>query len=1041
MNKKVCSGCRYPKKREVVRKQILCYLAGLLLLSINIQAKTNLKNKVGNINQQEQLVKISGTVVDETGETMPGVNVSVKGKAQGTITDADGKFSLNVQQNETIVISFIGMISQEIVITNQRDLNITLTSDSEILDEVVVIGYGVIKKKDLTGAISGLKAEQLDQQSNGNLGSAIQGKIAGVTVESSSGAPGSGTRIQVRGAGSLNNNNPLILIDDIAVSSMNNLNPYDIESIQVLKDASAAAIYGSRAANGVIMITTKSGKRGEMKVSLDAVYGIANVNKKLDLLTAEEWTKVSNAAYDAAGKPYLDIAQNPEVPGKGTDWQDEIFRTAPTQNYSLGLAGGSDNLKYNMSLGYYNQQGIIKKTDYDRLSLRVKTDYTKGIFKIGETVMITKENRKDMPGVGGQGGNVIGAATMMIPGFQIYDENAIGGYGGSKGSVMDAFNPVAALNLFDVTNDYYQTLINLYGEVNLYEGLKYKLNVGITTTEHKSFNYTPVYEVGGFFRNDKNSLAETSDLTQYYQVENTLSYMKNFGKHSINLLAGQTVYQNKYRIVRASAKGMPDGIRVLDAGTEQAAATGYTDTNRLLSFLGRAIYSYDNRYIVTATFRRDGSSRFSPENRWGNFPSISAAWNLGNERFFSQLNTPVTDLKLRTSYGILGNQEIGNYQYLGLITPAISYAVGESNRLWVGNIQTEYPAAGLKWESTATFDIGLDLSLWSGKMNFTFDYFEKRTSDLLLRVPIPLSVGAKEDPYTNAGKVSNKGFEISLEYNGNIRDFNYSVTGNISHIKNEVGELSTGTQKISGSAAFHNGSPVTYSEAGYPIYSFFLVKTDGLFRSQEEINAHNKDGVLIQPHAQLGDIRYIDANGDGQINGEDRQYCGSPFPDFEYGIRLQGEWRNIDLSMFFQGTQGGKIYNGVKSYTGTVRVNTNYSKDALNSYTFNPNSDFPRLNIDDPNDNGAEYSNRFLENGSYFRCKTMQLGYTLPASLIKKAFIERCRIYVAGDNLFTITNYSGYNPDISGNGLGSRGVDFRVYPLNKTYQIGLQLNF
>jgi TonB-linked SusC/RagA family outer membrane protein len=617
----------------------------------------------------------------------------------------------------------------------------------------------------------------------------------------------------------------------------------------------------------------------------------------------------------------------------------------------------------------------------------------------------------------------------------------VGGYAGAWGPVMDVFNPVAALNLFDVTNDYYQTLINLYGEVNLYDGLKYKLNVGVTVTEHTGFNYTPIYEVGSIFKNDKNTLSETSDLTQYYQLENTLSYMKDFDKHSINLLVGQTVYQNEYRIVRASAKGMPDGIKVLDAGTEQAAATGYTDTSRLLSFLGRAIYSYDNRYILTATYRRDGSSRFSPDNRWGNFPSISAAWNIGNEDFLTHLSSSVSELKLRSSYGILGNQEIGNYQYLGLITPAISYAVGEPNKLWVGNTQTEYPAVGLKWESTATFDVGLDLGLWNGKMNFTFDYFEKRTSDLLLRVPIPLSVGAASDPYTNAGKVSNKGFEMSLEYNGKVSDFNYSISGNISHIKNKVLELSTGTQKLSGATASHHGSAVTYSEAGYPIYSFFLVKTDGLFRSQEEITAHSKDGVLIQPRAEVGDIRYIDANGDGQINGEDRQYCGSSFPDFEYGIRLQGEWKGLDLSMFFQGTQGGKIYNGAKTYTETVRVNTNYSKEALNSYTFNPNSDFPRLHIDDPNDNGADYSDRFLESASYFRCKTIQLGYTLPSSWTRKAFTERCRIYIAGDNLFTVTNYSGYNPDIAGDGLGSRGVDFRIYPLNRTYQIGLQLNF
>jgi TonB-linked SusC/RagA family outer membrane protein len=984
---------------------------------------------------------VTGTVTDANGEPLIGVNVVEKGTTNGNITDLDGRFMLNVQNNAVLQISYVGYVTQEITAGDQTNFQIRLLEDSRVLEEVVVIGYGVIRKKDLTGAVSGLKSEHLDQQSNGNLGSAIQGKIAGVTVESAGGQPGAGTRIQIRGAGSLNNNNPLILVDDIAVTSLNNINPYDIESIQVLKDASAAAIYGSRAANGVIMITTKIGKQGEVKVSFDAMYGVSSVYKQLDLLTADEWIKVSNAAYQAAGKPNMELAEHPEVEGKGTDWQDEIFRSAPMQNYSLGLTGGSDNLKYNMSLGYYNQEGVIEKSGYNRLNLRVKTDFTKGILKIGETVMLSREQRKDMPGVGGQGGNVIGAATMMIPAFKVYDENAAGGFSGAWGPVMDVFNPVAGINLFDSQQAYSQALINLYGEVSILDELKYKLNIGLTVTDRKGFNYTPIYEVGSIFKNDKNSLAEENDMTQYYQIENTLSYIKEFGKHSLNLLAGQTVYENKYRLIRASSKGMSDGIQVLDAGTEQSAATGNTSTSRLVSFLGRAIYSYDNRYILTATFRRDGSSRFSSENRWGNFPSISAAWNIGNEGFFTNLNTSVTELKLRTSYGLLGNQEIGDYQFLGLITPAISYAVGEPNRLWVGNTQTEYPAVGLKWESTATFDVGLDLGLWNGKMNVTVDYFQKTTTDLLLRVPIPLSVGASQNPYTNAGEVMNKGIEAGLEYRGRAGDLTYSIMGNISHIKNEVVKLSTGTQKMSGSGGSHHGSAVTYSEAGFPIYSFFLVKTDGLFRSQEEINAHSKDGKPIQPHADLGDIRYIDYNNDGQIDGGDRQYCGSAFPDFEYGLRLQGEWRGLDLSIFLQGTQGGKLYNGAKNYTETVRLNTNYSKTALNSYTFNPASDFPRLNIDDPNDNGADYSDRFLEDGSYFRCKTIQFGYTLPVSLTKKASIERIRFYLAGDNPVTFTNYSGYNPDVAGNGLGSRGVDFRVYPLSKTYQIGLQINF
>jgi len=779
---------------------------------------------------------------------------------------------------------------------------------------------------------------------------------------------------------------------------------------------------------------------GDLKVSFDSFLGSSEVYKKLDLLDQQGWAKVSNAAYAAAGRAPLDIALNPEVGGAGINWQKEIFRTAPSQNYSLGLSGGAENVKYSMSLGYFNQDGVVKETGYNRVNLRVKSEYKKGIFKIGETILLTKEQRNDMPAIPGQGRNALGAAISMIPGFQIYNENAVGGFGGASGAVTDIFNPVAALNLFDQKNDMYQALINTYAEASLFDGLKYKLNVGYTLSEQKTYTYTPHYEVGAFFKNLYNTLGEGSSLNQYYQIENTLNYSKVFGKHSVNLLVGHTVYENNFRAMSGSIAGLPDGIFVL-AGAEQPSIVGYANENKLLSFLGRAIYSYDNKYILTATFRRDGSSRFSPENKWGNFPSISAAWGIGKEEFFTKMNLPVSEFKLRASYGILGNQEIGDYQYLGLISPGISYAVGEPNALWNGNIQTEYPAIGLKWESTATANVGVDLGLWNGKLEYTFDYFEKNTSDLLLRVPIPLSVGSANDPYTNAGKVSNKGFEMGLTYNEKIGGVNFSISSNISSIKNRVQELSTGSQVLAGSAGSFHGSPVTYSKVGYPIYSFFLVKTDGLFRSEAELDANSVDGVRVQPRAQIGDIRYVDYNGDGQIDGEDRQFRGSAFPDFEYGLRIQADWRGIDLTIAAQGIQGNEIYNGNNTDLQTVRANTNYSASTLNSYTFNPNSNFPRLDIDDLNNNSADFSDRFLENGSYFRIRTIQLGYTFPTILSNKISIDRCRFYLAGDNLFTATNYTGYNPDVSMDGLGGRGIDYKSYPLNKTIIFGIQLNF
>lgn len=993
--------------------------------------------------------KVSGTIIDEkTNQTIIGASILVKGTTNSTMTDFDGNFVIDVADLKSILVfSYMGYATVEEAINGRKQIKIILKEENNALDEVVVIGYGTVKKSDLTGAVGGLKGSQLDSQSNTNVGSAIQGKIAGVTVESAGGAPGSGTKIQIRGAGSLNNNNPLILVDDIAVTSMNNLNPSDIESIQVLKDASAAAIYGSRAANGVILVTTKSGKRGDLKVSFNSAYGISNVTSKLNLLNQEEWSKVSNAAYAAAGKEPLAISLNPEVAGKGINWQDQIFRTAATQNYSLSVAGGSDNAKYNMSLSYFDQEGIVKETDYNRINFRVKSDFKKGIFKIGETVMLTKESRNDLPNVNGQGTNVFGSAITMIPGFAIYNENAIGGYGGASGSVTDIFNPVAALNLIDVQNDNYQALINAFVEASFFDGFKYKLNVGATISEHKSYTYTPRYEVGGFFKNLTNTLAEGSDMTKYYQVENTLNYSKEFGKHSINALAGYTLYNNNFRSNIGSVTGLPDGIRVMAGGAEPSSV-GLASENNLVSYLGRAIYSYDNKYILTATFRRDGSSRFSPENKWGNFPSISAAWGIGKENFFKKMDTPITDLKIRGSYGVLGNQEIGDYQYFGSVTSGISYASGEPNTLWIGNIQQDYPAIGLKWESTATADIGLDLGMWNGKLDYTFDYFQKTTSDLLLRVPVPLSAGSANDPYTNAGEVTNKGFEMGLTLNQKVGAVNFSVSANISSVKNRVTELSSGSQVLEGSAGSVHGAPVTYSKVGYPIYSFFLVKTDGLFRSQAEIDAHNLNGVPIQPRAQVGDIRYIDSNNDGQINGNDRQFSGSAFPDYEYGFRIQADWKGFDGTLVVQGTQGNKIYNGNNTDIATVRNNVNYSAATLDSYTFNPNSNFPRLDINDLNDNGADYSDRFLENGSYMRLKTIQIGYTLPSNLAERIKIDKLRFYVAGDNLFTHTSYTGYNPDVAGigvggpsNGLGGRGIDYKSYPLSKTVTFGMQLNF
>ena len=988
-------------------------------------------------------LSVSGKVTDSSGSPLPGVTVAVKGTTSGIITDSEGHYELTgVNANAVLIFSFVGMKSQQIPVSGKSEINVKMADETIGLEEVVAIGYGTVKKSDLTGSVGVIKTEQLDQRTNNNLGSALQGKISGVTVESNGGAPGAGMDINIRGEGSLNNNNPLILVDDIAVSSMNNLDPNDIESIQVLKDASAAAIYGSRAANGVILITTKGGEKGPARINFSVDYGIQKLEGKQNLCTTDEWTKVITEACAAAGDDVPAIAENPEEPGTGVDWQDEVYRVAPVQNYSLGMSGGAALSNYSISLNYLNQDGIMDKTGYDRLNFRVKSDFTKGRLKIGESVLLTKETSHDMPGVGGQGGNVTGATIMMIPAFSIYDEDAVGGYGGASGSVLDVFNPVAALNLLKSKTEYYKALANLFAEVKIIKGLKYKLSIGATYNNKQNTTTNAAYSVGAFFTNTENYAYKQSALTKYWQIDNTLSYNNSFGKHSVNAVVGYTTFKNRYDEFDASKKGMADGIWELSAGSDDPTANGEVTENTMISYLGRIIYSFDNRYIFTGTFRRDGSSRFSSSKRWGNFPSVSAAWNVANESFFQNLAIPVSQLKLRGSYGKLGNQEIGDYQYTAGITSGVSYVKGTSQDLWTGAIQTDYVPTNLKWESTATSDVGLDLGLWRGKLNYTLDLYKKTTTDLLLKVPLPLSAGSDDDPYSNAGKVLNKGFEMMLNYNGNYRKFKYSVTGTLSHLKNRVEELATGSQVLTGSDATHGGSAVTYTKVGYPIYSFFLIKTDGLFRSDGEVAEYTKDGQEIQPNAQAGDYRFVDANNDGQISGDgDRVYCGSPFPKYEYGLRLEGTWKFIDASVYFQGTHGNKIYNGIRTYTESGVYTCEYSKDLLNSYSFNSASDIPRLDLNDPNGNGNDNTDRFLEDGSYLRLKTVEIGFTFPQRWTDRLSLQKCRLYVGANNPVTWTKYKGYNPDIGNSSISSRGIDFRQYPLNRSYHVGFQLNF
>lgn len=988
---------------------------------------------------------VTGTVTDSANTPLPGVSISEKGKATGTVTAADGKYRLTVSNaSAVLVFTFVGYQTEEVPVNGRSSVDVRLQQGSKQLGELVVVGYGSIRKSDLTGAVASVKAEDLVTAGMNNISKALQGKIAGVQVESAGGDPGSGTRVLIRGVGTLNNNNPLYIVDGVQVASINNLMPSDIASIEVLKDASAAAIYGSRAANGVVLVTTKSGTTGKTVISFNAYYGVQKLARKLDVLNAQEWANVSNAAHDAAGIARLNIARNPDSLGAGTDWQDEIYRTAPIQSYELNISGGSENSRYSISGGYFNQEGVVRVTGYNRLNLRIKSETTKGRFKIGETIILSREKTITMPGGwGGQGGNPVGSAVKMIPVFDVYDPSAIGGYAGAYGPVVNVANPVAQLNLESIWNRYTNVITNGYAEVSLFKGLSYKFNLGYIYTGGQTYDYAKRYQVGTLFNHATNDLTEKRDERNFVMAENTLNYSNTFGKHRIQALAGYALQVSRYRSDSAAAQDLPDGIDVLGAAAGVRTSGGYELESGLLSILGRVVYSYDDRYLVTASFRRDGSSRFSPAHRYGNFPSIALGWNISNENFFQPLTKTVNQLKLRTSYGILGNQEMADYQYMATIGTNFNYVIGADQHKWYGAIQRALVDPNIKWENTSTFNVGLDAGFLDNSLTFTADYYIKHTTDILMNLPIPGSVGATSNPVMNAGAIFNRGVEISAAYNRQAGKLTYGVNATFAADRNKVDRL-IGGLPLYGGQPTHHGSSTTTTREGGSVGAFYLIKTDGIFNSQEEIEAHrDKNGQLIQPNASPGDIRFVDANGDGMISDEDKQLCGSAFPKFSYGLGFNAQWNGLDLALFFQGTQGNKIYNGLRMDMDGMNLEFNYSKATLNAWTPQNQSDFPRAVIDDPNYN-TRVSDRFLENGSYLRLRSLQLGYTLPSVWLRKIGADGLRAYVSFDNLFTITGYDGYNPDLGRTlSILDRGVDYGHvgYPLARTATFGVQLHF
>ena len=994
---------------------------------------------IKDLHAQQQAKTVTGTVTDVSGEPIIGANIRIKGTTTGTITDIDGNFSIKAEPQSVIEVSYIGYLTQETVINNQKSIRFLLKEDTKTLDEVVVIGYGVQKKADLTGSVANINTEKLNTQSNANIGQALQGKIAGVDIVSQGGAPGSGTRIMVRGIGTLNNASPLYIVDGMYMNSIDHINPNDIASIDVLKDASSAAIYGSRAANGVIIVTTKEGSNTEGKpiIDLSVNLGISTASKFLDMLDAKGWAEVTTIARQAIGKPALDMAT--DLANKpDNDWQDIMFRPALMQNYNLSVKGGGKYSTYYTGLGYFNQDGIVKGTNYQRYNIQSKNDYKRGIFSAGTNLIISFSH--DKPLHQELRGGMIGTILQSVPTLEKYDDTREGGYGGTYGDVVNIPHPLAIIddNIMDRYNENVKIFANLYAQIELFKGLKYKLNLTPDFSFERYKNYLNKYDFG-LATNSITQLTERQRRRRNILVENLLTFDRTFGEHKISALAGYTYQDSRFRHIQAYGEGLPQGLEEIDAATTNRSNEGNSWRSVLTSILGRVFYSYQNKYLFTATIRRDGSSKFGKNNRYGYFPSFSLGWNVAEEKFMENVHW-LDQLKLRGGYGVLGNQEIDNYQYSSTITTGINYPDGNGGLL-KGAFPKNFANPDIKWEETAMTNVGIDFMAFNNRLSLTADYYVKNTKDILLTVPIPISSGGANDPIRNAGKIRNNGFEFNLGWMDQPNpDISYGINLIGSFNKNKVIAMGSESGSIKGGSTNQN---ITTSEtkAGYPIGGYWLISTAGYFNSQEEVDAYAKDGKKIQPAAEPGDIKFVDANNDGVINDDDRVFQGSPFPDFTFALNGNMRYKNFDLSIGLQGVLGNKIYNATRQTLEDVTKGSNFLASCLDYWTpENKNASHPRLTWDDPNRNTRAESDRYLENGSYLRLRSVQLGYTFPQTWFKGA-IQHARVYINAENLFTITSYSGYSPDVNADNANYRGFDNFIYPTNRTFMLGLNVTF
>ena len=1015
---------------------------------------------------QAQDVTVSGKVYDENGFPIPGVSILIKGTSKATASDFDGNYQIKALSKETLVFNYLGYTSIQEVINGRNRIDVKLKVSEQSLQEVVVVGYGTQKKSVVTGAISSVKAKDLEKVPNGRIEQALQGRVSGVTIAASSGQPGSSSTIRIRGVTTFGGgNDPLWVVDGVVVDAggIGFLNQSDIESIEVLKDAASAAIYGTRAATGVILVTTKKGKSGKITVNYNGFSGISAPEKTLHLLNATQYGALLNEKSVAAGGPV--VFPNLAVLGVGTDWQKAIFNSSAFRySHELSISGGSDVSNFYASFGIQDQEGIVSTeiSNYTKKNFRLNSTHKLSkVFTFGQTFGFSRQKTVGIGNTNSEFGGPLSSAINLDPTTPIietdpvkvnnapYSTNPVirdangNPYGISSLVGQEMTNPLAyaktRLGGYGMSDD---IVGNAYFEAAVSKHIKVRSTIGGKLSSWGGQGFTPVFYLSATSNVLKNSYGKNENKSFAWNVENIVTYANQFGNHNLTVLLGQGSYVDNIGGGSSSTMfGLPigdyrDASFNFDVPQSNRSSGTYDLTeHKLTSLFSRVNYDYKEKYLFTGIIRRDGSSRFGANNKFGVFPSFNLGWVITKEDFWKE-NNVLNTLKVRGGYGVVGNDAIPNFRYLSLVEGGYNYSFGNTGAITTGYSNLTLDNPDLRWEETAQTNIGFE-SRFFNTVNLTVDLYKKSTTGILRPINIPGYVGVGANPTGNVADMDNKGIEVELGFKKKFGEVNFSVNGNIAYLKNTVTFIAADSNYITGDASFQSMGPVTRTQVGQSYNSFYGFKTAGIFQNQAEIAAYtNVAGGLIQPNARPGDFRWVDTDGNGAIGDADKQFLGSNIPKYTYGLTLNLDYKNFDFMAFTQGAAGNKIFQGLRRLDVS---NANYQTIALSRWTGEGTSNqYPRLTNDDTNDNFGKMSDFYLEKGDYLRLKLVQVGYSLPSDVISKIGASKIRFYLTAENLLTITKYTGYDPEIGG---GVFGIDKGIYPQARTFMFGANLQF